>query len=55
MRTIMKNNDKLKFKLRNHEKAGNISHIVISGHTADKLDSEELDLYRFMIGGLQAK
>lgn len=51
MRYITKNNDKLK----KHERAENISHTVISGHTADTLDSEELDLYRFMLGGLQAK
>ena len=51
MRYIMKNND----KHRNHEKADDNSHVVISGHTADTLDSEELDLYRFMLGGLQAK
>ena len=51
MRTIMKNDD----KHRNREKADNVSHIVISGHTTDTLDPEELELYRFMIGGLQAK
>ena len=28
---------------------------IISGRTADKLDIEELELYRFMIGGMQGK
>ncbi len=51
MRNLMKNND----KLGNSKKAHDVSHIVISGHPIDTLDSEELDLYRFMLGGLQAK
>ena len=51
MRYITKNND----KFGNSKKADDNSHIVISGHTADTLDSDELDLYRFMLGGLQAK
>ena len=51
MRNITKNSD----KWGDCKKAPNASHIVISGHTTDTLDSEELDLYRFMIGGLQAK
>jgi hypothetical protein len=51
MRNLMKNND----KSGNSKKAHDASHIVISGHPVDTLDSEELDLYRFMLGGLQAK
>ena len=51
MRNIMKNND----KYENRKKAEDTPHIVISGHPVDTLDPEELDLYRFMLGGLQAK
>ncbi len=29
-------------------------HAVVKGYT-DNLDSDELDLYRFMIGGVQGK
>jgi len=47
----MKNDD----KCGNSKKAYDVSHIVIGGHPSDTLDSEELDLYRFMLGGLQAK
>jgi 5,10-methenyltetrahydromethanopterin hydrogenase len=30
-------------------------HQVICGRTANKLDAEELEIYRFMIGGMQSK
>lgn len=30
-------------------------HSIVSGVSADKLDAEEMDLYRFMVGGMQAK
>lgn len=51
MRTLMKNND----KFGNREKEQDRSHVIVSGHPVDTLDSEEMDLYRFMLGGLQAK
>lgn len=51
MRNLIKNND----RSENSKKAHNASHIVISGHPIDTLNSEELDIYRFMLGGLQAK
>jgi hypothetical protein len=35
-----------------HQESG--YHTVVKGCT-DSLDSEELDLYRFMIGGVQGK
>ncbi|MEZ5334957.1 MAG: hypothetical protein R2741_06855 [Methanolobus sp.] len=30
-------------------------HAVIDGVSADKLNAEEMELYRFMVGGVQAK
>lgn len=51
MRTLMKNND----KFSNREKEQDRSHVIVSGHPVDTLDPEEMDLYRFMLGGLQAK
>ncbi|WP_406659888.1 hypothetical protein V7O66_08535 [Methanolobus sp. ZRKC3] len=30
-------------------------HSVVSGVSADKLNAEEMELYRFMVGGMQAK
>jgi hypothetical protein len=30
-------------------------HEVICGVSADKLNAEEMELYRFMVGGVQAK
>ncbi len=30
-------------------------HAVVDGVSADKLNSEEMELYRFMVGGVQAK
>ena len=30
-------------------------HSIVSGVSADKLNAEEMDLYRFMVGGMQAK
>ncbi len=30
-------------------------HSIVSGVSADKLNAEEIDLYRFMVGGMQAK
>lgn len=33
----------------------NDQYSVIKGHVGDVLDAEELDLYRFMLGGLLAK
>ena len=51
MRNIMINND----KSTNNKKAQDTSQIIISGHPVETLDPEELDLYRFMLGGLQAK
>lgn len=30
-------------------------HTVIGGVITGRLDQEEMDLYRFMVGGLQAK
>ena len=47
----MKNDD----KSSNNKKAQDTSRIIISGHPVETLDPEELDLYRFMLGGLQAK
>jgi hypothetical protein len=35
-----------------HQESG--YHAVVKGRT-DNLDTEELDLYRFMIGGMQGK
>ncbi len=51
MRNITKNND----KFTNNKKVQDTSQIIISGHPVETLDPEELDLYRFMLGGLQAK
>ncbi|WP_156146029.1 hypothetical protein [Methanococcoides methylutens] len=33
----------------------NDQHSVVGGHTGTDLDSEDLDLYRFMLGGLLSK
>jgi len=30
-------------------------HAVVGGISKDKLTSEEMELYRFMVGGVQAK
>jgi hypothetical protein len=30
-------------------------HAVVGGVSADKLDAEDMELYRFMVGGVQAK
>ncbi len=30
-------------------------HTVVGGVSADKLNAEEMELYRFMVGGVQAK
>lgn len=30
-------------------------HAVVGGVSADKLNAEEMELYRFMVGGVQAK
>ncbi|WP_340819176.1 hypothetical protein [Methanolobus sp. WCC4] len=30
-------------------------HAVVDGVSADKLNAEEMELYRFMVGGVQAK
>lgn len=30
-------------------------HAVVGGVSADKLNTEEMELYRFMVGGVQAK
>ncbi|WP_342306062.1 hypothetical protein [Methanolobus sp. ZRKC5] len=30
-------------------------HTVVGGVSTDKLDAEEMELYRFMVGGVQAK
>ncbi len=30
-------------------------HNVVDGVSADKLNAEEMELYRFMVGGVQAK
>ncbi len=51
MRNIMVNND----KHGNCKKTHDAPCVIFRGHPVDTLDSEELDLYRFMIGGLQAK
>ena len=34
---------------------GNDQHSVIGGHVGNELSAEELDLYRFMLGGLVGK
>jgi hypothetical protein len=44
----------------NNKRSGNFEHTynyhsVVSGVSADKLNAEEMDLYRFMVGGMQAK
>ncbi len=51
MRNIIINDD----KLGNRKKTHDDTLLIINGHPVDTLDTEELDLYRFMIGGLQAK
>lgn len=30
-------------------------HAIVDGVSTDKLNSEEMELYRFMVGGVQAK
>ena len=30
-------------------------HSVVSGVSKDRLNAEEMELYRFMVGGMQAK
>ncbi|MGP8322197.1 MAG: hypothetical protein ACT6FE_07770 [Methanosarcinaceae archaeon] len=51
MRNISRNDD----EFVNSKKTHDVPHIIISGHPVDTLDPEEMDIYRFMIGGLQAK
>ena len=49
MRKLMKNGGVDRFEEEYEERQ------VISGHAGHKLDGEELELYRFMIGGMQSK
>ncbi|MGP8319465.1 MAG: hypothetical protein ACT6FD_01535 [Methanosarcinaceae archaeon] len=51
MRNIIINDD----KFGNSKKTHDNPLLIINGHPVDTLDTEEMDLYRFMIGGLQAK
>ncbi|WP_445475667.1 hypothetical protein ACT9XH_02700 [Methanococcoides methylutens] len=41
--------------LRKMAQANNDQHFVIEGHIGTDLNAEELDLCRFMLGGLPAK
>ena len=41
--------------LKKNSQLNNDQHSVIGGHVGNDLDAEELDLYRFMLGGLLPK
>lgn len=50
MKNITKNNDRTEAL---NEETG--YHKVICGHTNDTMEAEDLELYRFIMGGMQAK
>ncbi|WP_440952828.1 hypothetical protein [Methanococcoides sp. FTZ1] len=50
MRNITKKSD----RYSRREEDGTY-HSVISGHTTEKLDAEEMELYNFILGGMLAK
>lgn len=51
MKNIMKNN----VRIDSQDKVHGGFHKVISGHTKENLEAEDLEIYRFVIGGMQAK
>ena len=51
MKNIMKNNERMS---RQEETQGGF-HKVIDGHKKEDLKAEDLEIYRFVIGGMQAK
>ena len=42
-------------KKRNVDDIFKSCHTVVDGVSSDKLNAEEMELYRFMVGGVQAK
>lgn len=51
---MMRNITKISDKYRRREEDGTY-HSVVSGQTTEKLDAEEMELYKFMLGGMLAK
>lgn len=50
----LKRESKIRKKGKEKNSPENKYHSVVKGYT-DSLDSDELELYRFMMGGLQSK
>ncbi|MGM0771210.1 MAG: hypothetical protein ACQESU_06340 [Halobacteriota archaeon] len=50
----MRNITKISDKYKRCEEDGKF-HSVVSGQTTEKLDSEEQELYNFMLGGMLGK
>ncbi|MGB3907038.1 MAG: hypothetical protein WBL02_01235 [Methanomethylovorans sp.] len=50
-------NTKVEEKSRKNKfcKSSTVCHTVVGGVIKGRLDPEDMDLYRFMVGGMQAK
>ena len=51
----MKCIEKNKRELKSQKGNPNISHTIYRGRINGNLDNEEMDLYRFLIGGIEGK
>ncbi|MEL4304675.1 hypothetical protein [Methanococcoides sp. LMO-2] len=52
MNTIRNTNNSIPAKMA---PGNNDQHSVVGGHTFNDLDADELDIYRFLLGGLLSK